>query len=67
VVAAEPADVAAAERQAADFAEMLAAVGHPDAFTGPFTALADEIVVVAFRPEAAFVQTPGPKAGSALR
>lgn len=67
VAPALSADVAAAERQAAGFREMLAAVGHPEVFTGPYTALGDEMVVVAFRPEAAFVQTPGPKAGSALR
>ena len=59
---------AAVERQGAAFRAVLEGVGFPTAFTAPFTDHdAADLAAIVFVPEEAFVQTPGPGAGSALR
>ena len=68
VAAADAADGATAERQGAAFRAVLEGVGFPPAFTAPFTDHdAADLAAIVFVPEEAFVQTPGPGAGSALR
>ena len=63
----QSADIAEAGRQAAIFADTLAAdlLERPfsEAYVGFFP---DELVVIEFSPEQAFVQTPGPDAGARL-
>jgi hypothetical protein len=60
-------DIAEAERQLALFRDELAGIGYPPAFTWPFTLVhPGDLAAVEFLPEAAFVQTPGPSAGSPL-
>ncbi len=67
IEAADAADLAKSARQLRAFAAALGDVGYPAAFTVPFTAHDPaELVAVVFVPEEAFVQTPGPGAGSAL-
>ena len=67
IASASSADIAEAGRQAAIFADTLAAdlLERPfsDAYVGFFP---DELVVIEFSPEQAFVQTPGPDAGARL-
>lgn len=68
VQAVEAADVAHVERQLAAYRDALAAVGYLPSFLVSFTAHdAADLAAIVFRPEEAFVQTPGPGAGSALR
>lgn len=68
VRAVEAADVSAVERQLADYRDALAAIGYLPAFLATFTAHDPaDLAAIVFRPEEAFVQTPGPGAGSALR
>ncbi len=62
-----PEDAAEAARQAGILCEALQSVGYRAAFARLYCAFRpDELAAIAFRPEAAFVQTPGPGAGSAL-
>ena len=68
VRAVEAADVAHVERQLAAYRDALAAIGYLPSFLLSFTAHdAADLAAIVFRPEEAFVQTPGPGAGSALR
>jgi hypothetical protein len=68
VEAADAADLASAARQLRAFREVLGGVGYPASFTVPFTDHDPaDLVALVFVPEEAFVQTPGPGAGSALR
>jgi hypothetical protein len=54
--------------QTAGFRSELVARGYPETFAVAFTAFEPhELAAVDFVPEHAFVQTPGPSAGSALR
>ena len=54
--------------QTASFRADLVARGYPETFAVAFTAFEPhELAAVDFFPEHAFVQTPGPSAGSALR
>jgi hypothetical protein len=63
----EPADAAAADRQSAVFRGLLIAAAYPDAFSTNYcSAGGQRPVAIEFVPEAAFVQTPGPGAGSRL-
>jgi hypothetical protein len=67
VVEPSAADVTEAERQLANFRDELAGIGYPPSFTWPFTLVhPGDLAAVEFLPEAAFVQTPGPSAGSPL-
>lgn len=64
---AGPADVAAVTEQAGIFRDELIAVDHDEAFADSFVAHEPgELQVLSFRPETAFVQTPGPGAGAEL-
>lgn len=64
---AGPADLATVEPQAAGFGRELLNAGYAPAFVATFCAAdAGDLVAVGFMPEAAFVQTPGPRAGSRL-
>jgi hypothetical protein len=54
-------------RQTAAFRAELETVGYARELVAPYTDFAPhELAAVEFRPQAAFVQTPGPSAGSAL-
>ena len=67
---AEPgiADGPAAVSQTLAFRRELVDVGYPDMFAAPYVAFEPhELVALDFLPEQAFVQTPGPSAGSPLR
>ena len=67
---AEPgvADGPAAGAQTLAFRRELVDIGYPDIFAAPYVAFEPhELVALDFLPEQAFVQTPGPSAGSALR
>lgn len=67
VVEPRAGDVAEAERQLAIFRDELVGIGYPPAFAWPFTLVhPGDLAAVEFLPEAAFVQTPGPSAGSPL-
>ncbi|MBP7001219.1 hypothetical protein [Amaricoccus sp.] len=60
-------DALVAEDQAAAFASELVGVGYDTAFAASYVAFeAAELAAIDFTPEQAFVQTPGPRAGSAL-
>lgn len=62
-----PEDEAELARQTAAFRDELRAVEHDEPFARLYTAYeAAEITVLAFTPERAFVQTPGPGAGAEL-
>jgi hypothetical protein len=64
---AEPADGAAADAQSAVFRGLLMAAAYPDAFATTYCSAGGQPpAVIEFVPEAAFVQTPGPGAGSRL-
>ncbi len=67
VVPATAADVAAAGRQSANFANDLATFLFERAFSEAYAGFwAEELTVIEFLPQSAFVQTPGPGAGAAL-
>jgi len=60
-------DGPAAMAQTAAFSADLVACGYPEDFSRAYCAFApDDLAAVAFVPDQAFVQTPGPGAGSAL-
>jgi hypothetical protein len=62
-----PEDARAVARQSAIFRDELVSAGYPPVFASFYCAYRDEeIAAVEFTPEQAFVQTPGPGAGSAL-
>ena len=64
---AEPADVAAADAQSKVFRDLLIAAAYTDAFATTYCSAGGQPhVAIEFVPEAAFVQTPGPGAGSRL-
>lgn len=66
--APEPGDLAALARQSALYRDWLALIGFGDDYCALFAGYdPDEVVAIAFRPEQAFVQTPGPRAGEPLR
>jgi hypothetical protein len=66
-VAIAPQDGPAAHRQTAAFRDELETVGYASELVNIYTAYAPhELVAIEFQPAAAFVQTPGPSAGSAL-
>ena len=61
-------DFAAAARDAAHFRDELVSVGYEPAWAGLFMAYdRHRLQVLAFTPQAAFTQTPGPGAGEELR
>lgn len=63
----QPADIAEAGRQSAIFADKLATYLFERPFSEAYAGFfADELVVIEFTPEQAFVQTPGPGAGAPL-
>jgi hypothetical protein len=67
VAAPTASDGAAAEAQAARFRDELVDVGYPAPFATIYCAFErHELAALDFVPEHAFVQTPGPSAGSAL-
>lgn len=67
IVPLEDGDRALMRAFGASFIEDICRIGYRDPFAGAMTAaLADEAVGVAFTPTAAFVQTPGPRAGQRL-
>ena len=60
-------DGLAAKSQTADFSADLVACGYTEEFSRAYCAFAqDDLAAIDFVPEHAFVQTPGPGAGSAL-
>lgn len=60
-------DLASMARQCAFFKSELESAGYTPEFTAAFCGYSpDEIVAIDFSPQHAFVQTPGPGAGSAL-
>lgn len=60
-------DAPAAEAQTAAFGANLVACGYPEEFARAYAAFAPhDLAAIDFVPEQAFVQTPGPGAGSAL-
>jgi hypothetical protein len=64
---AEPADGAAADAQSAVFRDLLMAAAYPDVFATTYCSAGGQpLAVIEFTPAAAFVQTPGPGAGSRL-
>ncbi len=63
----EPADREAAHDQGAGLSDQLVLVGYDRAFSDAYVSCAQgDLAVIAFLPEQAFVQTPGPGAGTAL-
>lgn len=55
------------EAQAAAFRHELVSIGYSEAFASDYcSVVAKELTAIAFSPQRAFVQTPGPGAGSAL-
>lgn len=68
VRAPEPGDLAALARQSALYRDWLQLVGFGDDYCALFAGyVPDDIVAIAFRPEQAFIQTPGPQAGEPLQ
>lgn len=68
VAEADAADRASLVRQRAAYREALAVCGYPVAFTDALIPHdLDDLIAIAFVPDEAFVQTPGPGAGDALR
>ncbi|MBK0400966.1 hypothetical protein H0I76_17340 [Limibaculum sp. M0105] len=62
-----PLDGPAAFMQTSAFRDELVSVGHSEAFSAGYTHFEPhELAAIEFLPESAFVQTPGPSAGSAL-
>ena len=67
VRAAEPADRAGSRRAVGGLPDLLIAVAYPTAFATTYCSAGEQPqVAIEFVPEAAFVQTPGPGAGSEL-
>lgn len=67
IVRLSPQDGPAAFVQARAFRDELVSVGYAEALASGYTRFEPhELAAVEFLPEAAFVQTPGPSAGSAL-
>jgi hypothetical protein len=67
VRAAEAADVAAADAQSAVFRDLLMAAAYPEDFATIYCSAGGQPpAAIEFVPKAAFVQTPGPGAGSRL-
>ena len=63
----EPADAPAADRQSAVFRGLLIAAAYPEVFATTYCSAGGQpLAAIEFMPEAAFVQTPGPGAGSRL-
>lgn len=63
-----PADREAALVQGAGLSDQLVLVGYDRAFSDAYASCAQgDLAVIAFVPEQAFVQTPGPGAGTALK
>jgi hypothetical protein len=63
----EPGDEAAADAQSAVFRELLIAAAYPESFATTYCSAGGQpLATIGFLPERAFVQTPGPGAGSAL-
>ncbi|MGJ7495903.1 pyridoxamine 5'-phosphate oxidase family protein [Variovorax sp. RT4R15] len=64
---ADAGDTGALQRYLTSMEAEIAAVGYDAAFVGAMLAYRlDDLVAISFTPTAAFDQTPGPKAGSAL-
>jgi hypothetical protein len=64
----EPGDLSALSVQAARYRDWLALVGFGDEYCAMFANYEPgNVVAVAFRPEQAFIQTPGPTAGEPVR
>jgi hypothetical protein len=67
VRASEPADAAAADAQQAVFRDLLIAAAYPAVFATTYCSAGGQpLAAIEFVPEHAFVQTPGPGAGSRL-
>lgn len=67
IVRPDTSDGPAAYAQARAFCEELVAVGYSERFATDYTRFEPhELATLEFLPESAFVQTPGPSAGSAL-
>jgi hypothetical protein len=63
-----PADLAEVDRQVEAFGEELGSIGFPGRFGRTLAGTsASGFAAITFTPSAAFVQTPGPSAGTALR
>lgn len=63
----EPGDAALAARYREGFTAVLASLGYAEGLVRAFLACPPEdLVRISFEPDAAFSQTPGPKAGEAL-
>lgn len=68
VVESRPGDGAIAERLCADFVAELMPVGYePEMVRAVLSCDASTLVAVEFTPAAAYLQTPGPKAGQPLK
>jgi hypothetical protein len=68
IAAADAMDVPAAHAQAAKFRQELMAVGYSESFAAAYCGFEPhDLLTITFTPEQAFLQTPGPSAGSALR
>jgi len=68
IVPADALDVPAAHAQAAKFRRELVAVGYSESFAAAYCGFEPhDLLTITFTPEQAFLQTPGPSAGSALR
>jgi hypothetical protein len=68
LVAANASDAPAAIVQTAAFRRELMEIGYDDTFAAGYCGFeTHDLVTITFRPEQAFVQTPGPSAGSALQ
>jgi hypothetical protein len=67
IVSVKPEDKRDAADQRAGFARELLAVGYPEAYVQMFCAHDPrDLAVLTFTPTEAFLQTPGPNAGSAI-
>jgi hypothetical protein len=67
VCTADPADAPAADAQSAVFRDLLIAAAYPEVFATTYCSAGGQPpAAIEFVPEAAFVQTPGPGAGSRL-
>ena len=68
VHAVDPADLADVDRQVAAFDAELRSIGFPDRFGWTLSGGSPlGLAAITFTPSCAFVQTPGPAAGSALK
>jgi hypothetical protein len=67
IVPADALDVPAAHAQDAKFRQELMAVGYSACFAAAYCGFEPhDLLTITFTPEQAFLQTPGPSAGSAL-